>query len=201
MDSISIDIETYSSESLLTGGVYRYTQATDFEILLFGYSVDGAEPQVVDLASGETIPKEIITALSDPAVTKWAFNALFERTCLSRYLGIYLSPVGWCCSMVWAATLGLPLSLEGVGAVLGLTKQKLAEGKELIKYFCSPCNKASKPTPRQHHHTAVENVYKAALSSVELFEDIKLSLVRILEAVELAAPFIVPETTPFSFNL
>ena len=142
MDSISIDIETYSSESLLTGGVYRYTQATDFEILLFGYSVDGAEPQVVDLASGETIPKEIITALSDPAVTKWAFNALFERTCLSRYLGVYLSPVGWCCSMVWAATLGLPLSLEGVGAVLGLTKQKLAEGKDLIKYFCGPC----KPT-------------------------------------------------------
>ena len=149
MDSISIDIETYSSESLLTGGVYRYTQAADFEILLFGYSVDGAEPQVVDLASGETIPKEIITALSDPAVTKWAFNALFERTCLSRYLGIYLSPVGWCCSMVWAATLGLPLSLEGVGAVLGLTKQKLTEGKELIKYFCGPC----KPTQANNGRT------------------------------------------------
>ena len=149
MDSISIDIETYSSESLLTGGVYRYTQAADFEILLFGYSVDGAEPRVVDLASGETIPQEIITALSDPAVTKWAFNALFERTCLSRYLGIYLSPVGWCCSMVWAATLGLPLSLEGVGAVLGLTKQKLAEGKELIKYFCGPC----KPTQTNNGRT------------------------------------------------
>ena len=142
MDSISIDIETYSSESLLTGGVYRYAQAADFEILLFGYSVDGSEPQMVDLASGETIPEEILAALSDPAVTKWAFNALFERTCLSRYLGVYLSPVGWCCSMVWAATLGLPLSLEGVGAVLGLTKQKLAEGKELIKFFCGPC----KPT-------------------------------------------------------
>ena len=149
MDSISIDIETYSSESLLTGGVYRYTQATDFEVLLFGYSVDGAEPQVVDLASGETIPEEILTALSDPAVTKWAFNALFERTCLSRYLGVYLSPVGWCCSMVWAATLGLPLSLEGVGAVLGLTKQKLAEGKDLIKYFCGPC----KPTQTNNGRT------------------------------------------------
>lgn len=149
MKELSIDLETYSSESLLTGGVYRYTQAADFEVLLFGYSVDGAEPQVVDLASGETIPKEIITALSDPAVTKWAFNALFERTCLSRYLGIYLSPVGWCCSMVWAATLGLPLSLEGVGAVLGLTKQKLAEGKELIKYFCSPC----KPTQANNGRT------------------------------------------------
>ena len=149
MKELSIDLETYSSESLLTGGVYRYTQAADFEVLLFGYSVDGAEPQVVDLASGETIPKEIITALSDPAVTKWAFNALFERTCLSRYLGIYLSPVGWCCSMVWAATLGLPLSLEGVGAVLGLTKQKLTEGKELIKYFCSPC----KPTQANNGRT------------------------------------------------
>ena len=149
MEYISIDIETYSSESLLTGGVYRYAQVADFEILLFGYSVDGAEPQVVDLASGETIPEEILTALSDPAVTKWAFNALFERTCLSRYLGIYLSPVGWCCSMVWAATLGLPLSLEGVGAVLGLTKQKLAEGKELIKYFCGPC----KPTKANNGRT------------------------------------------------
>ena len=149
MDSISIDIETYSSESLLTGGVYRYTQAKDFEVLLFGYSVDRAEPQVVDLASGETIPEEILTALSDPAVTKWAFNALFERTCLSRYLGVYLSPVGWCCSMVWAATLGLPLSLEGVGAVLGLTKQKLAEGKDLIKYFCGPC----KPTQTNNGRT------------------------------------------------
>ena len=149
MDSISIDIETYSSESLLTGGVYRYTQAKDFEVLLFGYSVDGAEPQVVDLASGETIPEEILTALSDPSVTKWAFNALFERTCLSRYLGVYLSPVGWCCSMVWAATLGLPLSLEGVGAVLGLTKQKLAEGKDLIKYFCGPC----KPTQTNNGRT------------------------------------------------
>ena len=149
MKELSIDLETYSSESLLTGGVYRYTQAADFEILLFGYSVDGAEPQVVDLASGETIPKEIITALSDPSVTKWAFNALFERTCLSRYLGVYLSPVGWCCSMVWAATLGLPLSLEGVGAVLGLTKQKLAEGKDLIKYFCGPC----KPTQTNNGRT------------------------------------------------
>jgi len=149
MDSISIDIETYSSESLLTGGVYRYTQAADFEILLFGYSVDGAEPQVVDLASGETIPEEIIKALLDPTITKWAFNALFERTCLSRYLGVYLSPLGWCCSMVWAATLGLPLSLEGVGAVLGLTKQKLAEGKELIKYFCGPC----KPTQTNNGRT------------------------------------------------
>lgn len=149
MKELSIDLETYSSESLLTGGVYRYTQAADFEILLFGYSVDGAEPQVVDLASGETIPKEIITALSDPAVTKWVFNALFERTCLSRYLGVYLSPVGWCCSMIWAATLGLPLSLEGVGTVLGLTKQKLAEGKELIKYFCGPC----KPTQANNGRT------------------------------------------------
>ena len=139
MKSISIDIETYSGTELATCGVYRYAEDPDFEILLFGYSIDGAEPQVVDLAAGEEIPEEIITALSDPAVIKWAFNALFERTCLSRYLGIYLSPAGWCCSMVWAATLGLPLSLEGVGAVLGLEKQKMQEGKDLIKFFCRPC--------------------------------------------------------------
>ncbi len=139
MKSISIDIETYSGADLADCGVYRYTEDPDFTILLFGYSVDGAEPGVVDLTAGETIPEEVIAALSDPDVIKWAFNAAFERVCLSRYLGIYLSPVGWCCSMVWAATLGLPLSLEGVGAVLGLEKQKLQEGKELIKYFCRPC--------------------------------------------------------------
>jgi len=140
MNELSIDLETYSGTNLATGGVYRYTEDPDFQILLFGYSVDGAEPQVVDLTAGEEIPAEIITGLSNPAITKWAFNALFERTCLSRYLGMYLSPEGWCCSMVWAATLGLPLSLEGVGAVLKLDKQKIQDGRDLIKYFCVPCN-------------------------------------------------------------
>lgn len=143
MKSLSIDIETYSSVSLAKSGVYRYVEAPDFEILLFGYSVDGGAVQVIDLACGEKIPADIITALTDEAVTKWAFNASFERICLSRFIGLptgeYIDPVSWHCSMVWAATMGLPLSLEGVGAVLKLDKQKLTEGKDLIKYFCQPC--------------------------------------------------------------
>ena len=143
MKSLSIDIETYSSVNLTKSGVYRYVEAPDFEILLFGYSVDGGEVQVIDLVCGEKIPADILGALTDESVTKWAFNAGFERVCLSRYIGLptgeYIVPASWHCSMVWAATMGLPLSLEGVGAVLGLEKQKLTEGKELIKYFCQPC--------------------------------------------------------------
>ena len=144
MKTLSIDIETYSSVPLQKTGVYRYVEANDFEILLFGYSVDSGPVQVVDLACGEQIPKEILQALEDDTVTKWTFNATFERICLSRFLGYptgeYLNPESWRCSMIWAATMGLPLSLEGVGAVLGLEKQKLTEGKELIKYFCQPCS-------------------------------------------------------------
>ena len=144
MKTLSIDIETYSSAPLQKTGVYRYVEADDFEILLFGYSVDSGPVQVVDLACGEQIPQEILQALEDDTVTKWAFNATFERICLSRFLGYptgeYLNPESWRCSMIWAATMGLPLSLEGVGAVLGLEKQKLTEGKELIKYFCQPCS-------------------------------------------------------------
>ena len=141
MKHLSIDIETYSSVNLAKSGVYRYAASPDFEILLFGYSVDGAPVEVVDLARGEKIPPDILEALTNQTVTKWAFNAQFERICLSRYLGYqtgqYLDPSAWHCTMVWAATLGLPLSLEGVGAVLGLEKQKLKEGKELIRYFCT----------------------------------------------------------------
>lgn len=143
MRSLEIDIETYSSINLQKSGVYRYVEAEDFEILLFGYSVDGGEVMVVDLAKGEKIPQIILDALTDEKVTKWAFNAQFERICLSRYLGHpcgeYLNPSAWKCSMVWSAYMGLPLSLVGVGAVLGLEKQKLTEGKDLIKYFCVPC--------------------------------------------------------------
>ena len=143
MKTLSIDIETYSDQNLAKTGVYRYVESPVFEILLFSYSVDGCPVQLVDLACGEKIPADIITALEDDAVIKWAFNANFERICLSRYLGYptgeYLDPDSWKCSMVWAATMGLPLSLEGVGAVLGLEKQKLTEGKDLIKYFCQPC--------------------------------------------------------------
>lgn len=143
MKTLSIDIETYSDIPLQKTGVYRYCESPNFEILLFGYSIDSGPVQVVDLACGEHIPKEVLAALEDDFVIKWAFNAAFERVCLSRYLGYptgeYLDPESWHCSMVWAATMGLPLSLEGVGAVLGLEKQKLTEGKELIKYFCQPC--------------------------------------------------------------
>lgn len=143
MKTLSIDIETYSDIPLQKTGVYRYCESPNFEILLFGYSIDSGPVQVVDLACGEHIPQEVLAALEDDSVIKWAFNAAFERVCLSRYLGYptgeYLDPESWHCSMVWAATMGLPLSLEGVGAVLGLEKQKLTEGKELIKYFCQPC--------------------------------------------------------------
>ena len=143
MKTLSIDIETYSDIPLQKTGVYRYCESPNFEILLFGYSIDSGPVQVVDLACGEHIPKEVLAALEDDSVIKWAFNAAFERVCLSRYLGYptgeYRDPESWHCSMVWAATMGLPLSLEGVGAVLGLEKQKLTEGKELIKYFCQPC--------------------------------------------------------------
>lgn len=143
MKTLSIDIETYSDIPLQKTGVYRYCESPNFEILLFGYSIDSGPVQVVDLACGEHIPKEVLAALEDDSIIKWAFNAAFERVCLSRYLGYptgeYLDPESWHCSMVWAATMGLPLSLEGVGAVLGLEKQKLTEGKELIKYFCQPC--------------------------------------------------------------
>ena len=143
MQALSIDLETYSDQPLAKTGVYRYVESPDFEILLFAYSVDGGPVQQIDLACGEKIPSEVLSALEDDKVTKWAFNANFERICLSRFLGYptgdYLEPDSWKCSMVWAAYMGLPLSLEGAGAVLGLEKQKLAEGKDLIKYFCQPC--------------------------------------------------------------
>lgn len=160
MKAISIDLETYSDVDLQKCGVYKYAQSDNFEILLFGYSVDGGEVIVVDLAQGETIPDEIVKALTDESVTKWAFNAAFERVCLSEYLrryykrdfrsysinedtvGDYLDPLSWKCSMIWSAYMGLPLSLAGAGAVLGLSEQKLTEGKDLIRYFCVPC----KPT-------------------------------------------------------
>ena len=143
MKTLSIDLETYSSADIGKSGVYRYAEASDFEVLLFGYSIDGASPQLVDLASGEQIPEAVLGALTDPAVTKWAFNASFERVCLSRYLGLpsgtYLEPQQWRCSMIWSAYLGLPLSLAGVGAVLKLEKQKLETRRDLIRYFCQPC--------------------------------------------------------------
>lgn len=142
MRILSIDIETYSDVDLSKCGVYKYASSPAFEVLLFGYAADGGDVRVVDLACGEQIPEEVISALADNSVTKWAFNAMFERVCLSNFLGEWLEPEGWHCTMVWSATLGLPLSLKTAGAALGLEKQKLTEGKDLIRYFCVPC----KPT-------------------------------------------------------
>lgn len=142
MKKISIDLETYSSVDLGKSGVYKYAESEDFEILLFAYSVDDGGVKVIDLANGEIIPEEILSALSDQNIEKWAFNANFERVCLSRLLGKRLKPQGWYCTMIWSAYLGLPLSLEKVGEVLKLNKQKMNEGKALIRYFSIPC----KPT-------------------------------------------------------
>ena len=160
MDEMSIDLETYSDVDISKCGAYKYAESENFEILLFGVSIDGDDVQVFDLACGDTIPDDILAALSDYTVTKWAFNANFERICLSNWLrkhhpehfkgysipedpaSKYLNPVSWKCTMIWSAYMGLPLSLEGVGAVLKLQDQKMKEGKDLIKYFCCPC----KPT-------------------------------------------------------
>lgn len=161
MESLSIDLETYSDIDLKKCGVYKYAESPNFEILLFAYSVDNGPVQVIDLAQGEDIPTEILAALTNETITKWAYNASFERICLSVWLrrnhpeyfqsysiledtvGDYLDPSAWKCSRIWGAYMGLPLSLEGVGAVLKLSDQKMKEGKDLIKYFCVPC-KATK---------------------------------------------------------
>ncbi len=173
MQNLEIDIETFSSVSLPKCGVYKYAESPDFEILLFGYSVDGAEVTTVDLACGEKIPDEVFQALTDDKVTKWAFNAQFERVCLTRYLsdmGVslgakFLDPEQWKCSMVWSAYMGLPLSLEGVGSVLGLEKQKLTEGKDLIRFFSMPCSptktNGGRTRNRPEHDMEKWNRYKS----------------------------------------
>lgn len=158
--TMSIDLETYSDIDIKKSGVYKYAESTQFEILLFGVSINEQSVTVYDLASGEKLPEYIIDALIDNSVIKWAFNAVFERICISYWLkrsyperfkgygspddstGNYLNPISWRCTMIWSAYMGLPLSLEGVGHVLGLEKQKMKEGKDLIRYFCIPC----KPT-------------------------------------------------------
>ena len=159
MKNISIDIETFSDVNLTKCGVYKYAESPAFEILLFGYAVDGGDVQVVDLAQGESIPDDILDAVTDESVTKWAFNASFERICLSRHLNDlgmsldpfhdhhplsqecarFLNPAGWKCSMIWSAYMGPPLSLKDAGAVLNLDNQKMKEGKDLIRYFCTHC--------------------------------------------------------------
>ena len=160
MKELSIDLETYSDVDIKKSGIYKYAESDNFEILLFAISIDSGPVTVYDLTSGDTLPLEIIKALTDESVIKWAFNASFERICISNWLrkhyleyfvsysipedtvGNYLNPVSWRCTLVWSAYMGLPLSLEGVGAVLGLAEQKMKEGKDLIRYFCTPC----KPT-------------------------------------------------------
>ena len=149
MKQISIDIETYSSTNLNQTGVYRYADSDDFELLLFGYATDFGPVKVVDLTQGEKIPPQIIEVLDNPNIIKSAFNAQFERVCLSRFVGHRLKPTGWHCSRVWSATLGLPLSLRDVGSVLGLPRQKITAGKELVRYFCTPC----KPTKANQNRT------------------------------------------------
>lgn len=191
MDSLikklSIDIETYSSADLNKSGVYRYAEAQDFEILLFGYSVNDGDVKVVDLSQGESIPPEIIEAIKSDNVLKYAFNAMFERVCLSRYLGFptgkYLNPKSWRCTMIWSAYLGLPFSLKGVGAVLKLENQKLDEGKELIKYFSVPClpTKANGRRTRNlpHHDFAKWSKFKFYNKrDVEVEMDIQKRLLR-----------------------
>jgi DNA polymerase len=184
LKTLSIDIETYSDVSLGKCGVYKYAESPTFEILLFGYAVDGGEVKTIDLAQGERLPPELIDALVSDEVVKWAYNANFERVCLSRYLrdmeisldpffddhplsmkrARFLSPKSWRCSMVWASTMGLPRSLEGVGAVLGLEKQKLTEGKDLIKYFCVPC------APTKSNGGRTRNLPRDALNRWEAFK-------------------------------
>lgn len=214
MQSLSIDIETYSGVDLSKCGVYKYTEAADFDILLFGYSVDGGPVQVVDLACGEAIPQEIIAALTDDNVTKSAFNAQFERICLSRWLrdhggfdntgysipedtvGNYLDPAAWKCTMIWSAYMGLPLSLEGVGAVLGLGKQKLTEGKELIKYFCQPC------APTKVNGGRTRNLPRHASDKWEAFKRYNVRDVEVEMSIqEKLAKFPVPEDVWEQYHL
>lgn len=158
--SFSLDLETFSDVDLKKSDVYRYAESPNFEILLFAYSEDNGHVQVVDLARDEKVPEHILAALADETITKWAYNASFERVCLSYWLkknypcyfksygsaedtvGNYLNPSSWKCSRIWGAYMGLPLSLEGIGSVLKLNDQKMKEGKGLIRYFCVPC----KPT-------------------------------------------------------
>lgn len=160
--TLSLDLETYSSVDLAKCGVYKYAESPDFEILLFAYSINEGPVQVVDVACGEEVPEEVLAVLADNAVEKWAYNAQFERVCLSNWLrrnypqyfksygspedsvGSYLDPAAWKCSRIWGAYMGLPLSLKGIGAVLKLDEQKMEEGADLIKYFCKPCRPTKK---------------------------------------------------------
>lgn len=192
MKHLSLDLETYSSVNISKCGVYKYSESPDFEIMLIAYSVDGNPVEVVDLSQGEQIPREVLEAISDETVIKHAFNANFERVCLSRFLVIdgFLSPQSWHCTMIWAATLGLPLSLTGVGAVLGLDKQKLSEGKDLIRYFCVPCS------PTKTNGGRIRNRPHNALDKWTAFKDYNIRDVEVELAIqEKLSKFPVPQET------
>lgn len=194
--TLSLDLETYSDVDLGKCGVYRYAESPNFEILLFGYAVNGGEVHVIDLALGEKIPEEILNALTDDNITKWAFNASFERVCLSYWLrkhypdkfssysipedtvAGYLNPSSWRCSMIWSAYMGLPLSLEGVGAVLKLGEQKLKEGKDLIRYFCVPCN------PTKVNGGRTRNLPEHDMAKWSLFKKYNIRDVEVEQAVK-----------------
>ncbi|WP_155991532.1 DNA polymerase [Oribacterium sp. FC2011] len=214
MKEMSIDLETYSDIDISKCGAYKYAESENFEILLFGVSIDGSPVTVYDLACGDTIPEEILAALSDENVTKWAFNAAFERICLSNWLkkhrpeyftgysipedpaGQYLDPASWKCSMIWSAYMGLPLSLEGVGAVLKLQDQKLKEGKDLIRYFCSPC----KPTKANGDRT--RNLPEHAPEKWEFFKKYNQRDVEVEMSIQKRlAKFPVPEQVWDEYHL
>ncbi|MBA5728547.1 DNA polymerase [Aerococcaceae bacterium INB8] len=182
MRTISIDIETFSSVNLSKAGVYKYAESGDFEVLLFAYSIDSGPAQVVDIALGEKLPDEVLKSLEDETIEKWAFNANFERVCLSQFLGYppgqYLDPSGWYCSMVWSASLGLPLSLEKVGEVLGLECKKMQEGKRLIRYFCTPC----KPTKANDYRA--RNLPDHSLQDWKSFKEYNLRDVEVELAIQ-----------------
>ncbi|WP_443112628.1 DNA polymerase [Clostridium sp. 'White wine YQ'] len=196
MKTLSLDLETYSDVDLGKCGVYRYAESPSFEVLLFGYAINGGEVHIIDLALGEKVPEDILNALTDENITKWAFNASFERVCLSYWLRKhypdkfnsysipedsvkgYLNPSSWRCSMIWSAYMGLPLSLEGVGTVLKLGEQKLKEGKDLIKYFCVPC----KPTKANSGRT--RNLPEHDMAKWSLFKKYNIRDVEVEQAIK-----------------
>ena len=193
INTLSIDIESYSDVDLKKSGVYRYAESPSFEILLFAYSINNEPVIVIDIAQGECVPDEILTALSDDSVTKWAYNSQFERICLSYWLrrnypkyfnsysipedtvGNYLDPSAWKCSRIWGAYMGLPLSLEGIGAVLKLSEQKMKEGKDLIKYFCTPC-KATKVNGGRTRNLPMHGLEKWAVFKSYNKRDVEVEL-------------------------
>ncbi len=214
MKELSIDLETYSDVDISKCGAYKYAESDNFEILLFGVSVDNGPVVVYDLTAGDEIPTEILAALSDENVTKWAFNASFERVCLSNWLRKhhpkyfktynfegdpvqnYLDPSSWKCTMIWSAYMGLPLSLEGVGAVLKLQDQKMKEGKDLIKYFCCPC----KPTKVNGGRT--RNLPEHAPDKWEIFKAYNRRDVEVeLSIKQKLSNFPVPDSVWYEYHI